>query len=136
MKRKFKQLWLTIPTISTKWRITSHLNSLNIKKTMTYDVVNLSPGLGQAQKGGGSVYTPFSVCLLLFWTQVGSIINWQETFHKLLEKKQCLKYIVRLKHLEQGLYTPTTTHLCYNHRRWRYFPAMYSTWLMFFFRHV
>jgi hypothetical protein len=56
-----------------------------------------------------SVYTPFSVCLLLFWTQVGSIINWQEAFHKLLEKKQCLKYIVRLKHLEQGLYTPTTT---------------------------
>ena len=53
MKRKFKQWWLTIPTISTKWRITSHLNSLNTKKTMTDDVVNPGPGLGQAQKGGG-----------------------------------------------------------------------------------
>jgi hypothetical protein len=52
MKRKFKQWWLTIPTISTKWTITSHLNSLNTKKTMAYDVVNPGPGLGQAQKGG------------------------------------------------------------------------------------
>jgi hypothetical protein len=50
MKRKFKQWWLTIPTISTKWRIASHLNSLNTKKTMTDDVVNPGPGLGQAQK--------------------------------------------------------------------------------------
>jgi len=24
MKRKFKQLWSTIPPISTKWKITSH----------------------------------------------------------------------------------------------------------------
>jgi len=33
--------------------ITSHLNSLNTKKTMTYDVVNPGPNLGQAQKFGG-----------------------------------------------------------------------------------
>jgi len=32
MKRKFKQWWSTIPPISTKWTIISHLNSLNIKK--------------------------------------------------------------------------------------------------------
>ena len=53
MKRKFKQWWLTIPTISPKWTITSHLNSLNTKKTITYDVVNPGSGLEQAQKCGG-----------------------------------------------------------------------------------
>jgi hypothetical protein len=31
----------------------NHLNSLNIKKTMTYDVENQGPGLGQAQICGG-----------------------------------------------------------------------------------
>jgi hypothetical protein len=29
------------------------LNSLNTKKTTTYDVGNTGPGLGQAHKGGG-----------------------------------------------------------------------------------
>jgi hypothetical protein len=29
------------------------LNSLNTKKTTTYDVGNTGPGLGQANKGGG-----------------------------------------------------------------------------------
>ena len=42
-----------IPTISTRQTITSYLNSLNIKKTTTYDIRNPSPGLGQAQKCGG-----------------------------------------------------------------------------------
>jgi hypothetical protein len=42
MKRKYKQWWSTIPSISTKRTITSHLNSLN-----TYDVGNPDPGLGQ-----------------------------------------------------------------------------------------
>ena len=32
MKRKFKQWWSSISPISTKRRITSHLNSLNIKR--------------------------------------------------------------------------------------------------------
>ena len=69
MKRKFKQWWLTIPTISTKWRITSHLNSLNTKKTMTDDVVNPGPGLGQAQKGGG-VKSVNGHPQLLIWTMM------------------------------------------------------------------
>ena len=51
-KRKFKQWWSIIPTLSIKWTITSHLKSLNIKKTMTYDVRNPGSGLGQAQKCG------------------------------------------------------------------------------------
>jgi len=38
MKRKFKQLWPTIPPISTKRTIISHLNLLSIKKITTYDV--------------------------------------------------------------------------------------------------
>ena len=38
MKRKFKQWWLTVPPISTKWATTSHLSSLKIKSTTTYDV--------------------------------------------------------------------------------------------------
>jgi hypothetical protein len=41
----------TIPPISIKSTITSHLNSLNKKGgTTTYDVRNPGPGLGQAQK--------------------------------------------------------------------------------------
>ena len=47
-KRKLKQWWSSIPPLSTTW--TSHLNSLHTKKTMTYDIGNPSPGLGQAQK--------------------------------------------------------------------------------------
>jgi hypothetical protein len=31
----------------------SNSNNINTKKTMTDDVVNPGPGLGQAQKGGG-----------------------------------------------------------------------------------
>ena len=52
-KRKFKQRWSSIPPISTKQTIISRLNSWNIKKTMTYDVVNPGPGLGQMQTCGG-----------------------------------------------------------------------------------
>ena len=48
MKRKFKVM-STIPAISTKRTTTSHLNSLNTKKTTTYDAGNSDPGLGQAQ---------------------------------------------------------------------------------------
>jgi hypothetical protein len=38
---------------STNKTITSHLNSTEQKKTMTFDIKNSGPGLGQAQKGGG-----------------------------------------------------------------------------------
>jgi hypothetical protein len=41
MKRKNKQWWSTIPPISTKRKIISHLKSLSIKKTLPYDVDNL-----------------------------------------------------------------------------------------------
>jgi len=47
MERKFKQWWSTILTIRT---IISHLKSLNIKQTTTYDVGNQSPGVRQAHK--------------------------------------------------------------------------------------
>jgi len=52
MERKFKQRWSIIPSISTKWTIISHLNSLNTKKTTTDDIGNPGPDLGQAQKCG------------------------------------------------------------------------------------
>ena len=52
MKSKYKQQLLTISPISTKQTINSHLILLNTKKTMTYDVGNPGPGLGQAQKCG------------------------------------------------------------------------------------
>ena len=52
MKRKFKQWCSTIPPISTKWTSTHHLNSLNLKKTTTYDIGNPGPRLGHAQKCG------------------------------------------------------------------------------------
>jgi hypothetical protein len=45
MERKFKQWSSTITPISTKRAITSHLNSLNTKKTTTYDVGNPGPSL-------------------------------------------------------------------------------------------
>jgi len=51
MKRKFKQWWLfTILPISTKRKTTSHLNSLNTKKTRTCYVENNGPCLGYAHK--------------------------------------------------------------------------------------
>ena len=61
-----------------------------------------------------SLFTPpfFSVCLLFvfcFERKLEVFIKWQEVFHKLLEKKQCKKLIVRLKHWDQGLYIPTAT---------------------------
>jgi hypothetical protein len=39
--------------ISTKRKITSHLNSLDINKSMTYDVGSPQHGLGQTQQYGG-----------------------------------------------------------------------------------
>jgi len=32
MKIKFKQRWQTIPPISTKWTVTTHINSLNTER--------------------------------------------------------------------------------------------------------
>jgi hypothetical protein len=49
MKRKFKKWWPTTPTVSTKQRIASFWTQ-NEKKTMTYDVGNPVPDLGQAHK--------------------------------------------------------------------------------------
>ena len=52
MKKTIKQSWSTIPPISTKQTITSHLISLNMKKPQNnteYDVGNPGPGLGQEQ---------------------------------------------------------------------------------------
>ena len=46
-----------IPPISTKWAITSHPNSLNTKTTMTYDIGNPVPGLGQTQICGEGIPT-------------------------------------------------------------------------------
>ena len=44
MKRNFKQWWTTIPPISTKRTITSHLKSVNIKKTMKYAGLSIKGG--------------------------------------------------------------------------------------------
>ena len=51
--------------IKTKWTTTSHLNSLNTKKTMTYGIGNPGPGMGQVQNVTGlnwligSLHPPF-----------------------------------------------------------------------------
>ena len=56
MKRKFKHLCSTIQPIkqnvSTKRTITYLLNSLNIKRTTTYNVRNTGSSLGQVHKCG------------------------------------------------------------------------------------
>ena len=52
MLRKFKQWRLTIPPISTKRTIKSHLKSLTTKRTTTYDVRNPNSGMEQEQKSG------------------------------------------------------------------------------------
>ena len=53
MKRKLKHWLSTIAPISTKEAITSHLKSLNIKKTPHHNNVwNPGPDSGQAQKCG------------------------------------------------------------------------------------
>ena len=44
-KRKFKQWWSAILSISTNWTITSHLKSLNKVKITTYDIGNPGHGL-------------------------------------------------------------------------------------------
>ena len=50
IKKKFNQLWWTIPLISTKQTITS--SHWTLKQTTTYDVGNPCPGLEQAQGCG------------------------------------------------------------------------------------
>lgn len=40
----------SIPQVSTNWTDTSHLHSLNLKNTTTYDVRNPNPGLRQEQQ--------------------------------------------------------------------------------------
>jgi hypothetical protein len=53
MKGKFKHWWSSIPPISTKQTITSHLNWTHWtqkKDHNTYDIGNPGPGLGQAQQ--------------------------------------------------------------------------------------
>jgi hypothetical protein len=73
MKRKFKQGWSSIPPISRKRTITYHLNWTHwTKKTMTCEVGNLDPGLGQLQNCGwvkrvSRFPTLFSVFMSLLW---------------------------------------------------------------------
>jgi hypothetical protein len=58
-----------------KQTINSHLNSLNTKKTMTYDIGNLGPGLGQTQRCGGLNWLMGSQSSPLdYWISVG--LNW------------------------------------------------------------
>ena len=52
MKRKSKQWWPTMPSISTKQTITSHIKPMNIKNT-TSDDGNPGHDLGRAQKCDG-----------------------------------------------------------------------------------
>ena len=65
MKSKFKQRWSTIPPISTKQTVTSHLSSLNTKKTTTYDAGYPGPGLGHVQTQKGGVVKPVNDSFLI-----------------------------------------------------------------------
>lgn len=52
------------PSISSKRAITSHINSINMKKT-TYDVRNPCAGLGQLHKCGGVISVKLTTTLPL-----------------------------------------------------------------------
>jgi hypothetical protein len=53
-QRKFKRWWSTIPLMSTKRTITSHLKSLNTKRRTTeYYVGNQGPGVGHVHNYSG-----------------------------------------------------------------------------------
>jgi len=63
---------------------TNHLNSLNKKRTTTYDVVNPVPSLGKAHKCGG-VYR-------LMGSQPSPLDNWistSNTYYKQAIRKTC-----------------------------------------------
>ena len=55
-----RKRWSTIPSISTKRAITSHLNSLNTEKTMTLEIQFLA---WDKDKNVARVFQPF----LLYW---------------------------------------------------------------------
>jgi len=76
MKRKYKQWWSIIPPISTKRKITSHLHSLNTKKTTTYDVGNPGPGLGQAHKCGSVKLVNVIPTIPLFFLIFNLLTKW------------------------------------------------------------
>jgi hypothetical protein len=61
MKRKFKQWLSPILTISTKWTIASQLNSLNIKKTVTYEVGNPGPVILTCKSTDSYISVPFVI---------------------------------------------------------------------------
>jgi hypothetical protein len=79
-KRKIKQRWSAISTISTKRIITSHLYSLNTNKTTTYADGNQGPFLGQAQHCDSvklallsvilSFFTSFFTIFLIFYRKI------------------------------------------------------------------
>jgi hypothetical protein len=56
--------------------IISHLKSLNIEKTTTYDIENLSPGLGQALKCGRVYWRSLNVNLSPKYFFVGGLISY------------------------------------------------------------
>ena len=103
-----------------KWTITSHLKSLNTKKTMTYDIGNLGRGLGQAQKCGG---------LDLFYdlTLEVQILNWDRhknmadlnRFYDILVIFQLFLCYLMLDYLSPD----RSQHHIYFTRRW-YIPLL------------
>jgi hypothetical protein len=90
MKRKFQQGLSTIPSISTKWAITSHINSLNTKKgEIKYDIGNAGSG------------SPPSWLLELQWKYmykqiIKTCTDSTQKDHKLLQHKhgQCQSMLV------------------------------------------
>ena len=55
-------------------KMASHLLSLNIRRTMRYDIANAGPGLGQAQRCGG--FKPVNwIQINMYWTNESSWHN-------------------------------------------------------------
>jgi hypothetical protein len=75
MKRKFKEIWTTIPPISTKQTTTSHLNSLNINNTTIFGVANPSIVIGQPQTYGGVINICYVQTIILDCFKSSNLTN-------------------------------------------------------------
>jgi hypothetical protein len=84
-ERKSKRWWSTIPPISTKRAIASHIRSLNMKKVTTYSVLTSSVvDCGFESRAGQTNDYEIDMCCLSPWYTDGVGVNQQSLTHWLM----------------------------------------------------